>query len=49
MEKMKDFNDLSDTERKELETILKNKAEKNGRSLLQDVKCVFVEDKESKK
>lgn len=43
----KNFNDLTDAERKELENTLKTRAEKNGRSLLTEVKCVYNEEKKA--
>lgn len=45
----KDFNDLTDSERKDLENTLKSRAEKNGRGLLLEVKCVYTEENENSK
>ena len=46
MEATKNFNDLTDPEKKELEKALRNRAEKSGRGLLQDVRCVYSENNE---
>lgn len=39
----KNFSDLTKEERDALETMLRNRASKEGRELLWDVRCVWIE------